>query len=255
MIPDRALALPHNQYYVTCAAENPDVGGDGMILAACGPEPKQLKSVWEPEMVRYWHPTRNGALTPEEVQPGSNRHLWWRCEHGHEWQARAFSVKAGCGCPYCAGKLAIPGETDLATLRPELMAQWDFEKNTVDPAEITVGAHDMVWWKCALGHSWQAVVFSRTKVKGTGCPYCTGRLVLPGFNDVRTLRPQLAEQWYQPLNGALKPENVTLGSNKKVWWQCGEGHVWCAAIFARTRARGTGCPVCAGRTKGYKREA
>lgn len=35
----------------------------------------------------------------------------------------------GHGCPYCSGLLAIPGENDLATLYPEIAAQWNREKN------------------------------------------------------------------------------------------------------------------------------
>ena len=152
----------------------------------------------------------------------------------------------GSGCPYCAGKRAIPGETDLATLRGDLMAQWDFEKNAVDPGGITVASHDKAWWRCEKGHSWQAVVFSRTRENGAGCPYCTGKRVLAGFNDLATLRPKVAQAWHPTLNGGLRPEDVTLGSNKKVWWRCGEGHVWQAFVYARAKPNGTGCPVCAG---------
>ena len=266
-----------------------------------------------------WHPTRNGELKQVEVPPGSNRRVWWQCQRGHEWQAPAYSIKAGsscpycagkkaipgetdlatthpkllsrwseknklrptevtagsqkkvwwicekghqweayifsvamdgCGCPYCAGKKAIPGETDLATLRPDLMEQWDFEKNTMVPQETTVASHDKAWWKCELGHSWQAAVFSRTREKNaSGCPYCIGKRVLPGFNDLGTLKPKLAEEWHDSLNKELRPEDVTLGSNKKVWWECGDGHVWQAAVYSRTRKKGTGCPLCAGMVK------
>jgi GNAT superfamily N-acetyltransferase len=50
------------------------------------------------------------------------------------------------GCPYCSGKVAIPGENDLQTLFPELAAQWDFEKNPGKPGETLPGAHEKVWW-------------------------------------------------------------------------------------------------------------
>ena len=271
----------------------------------------------EPEMEKLWHPTGNGSLKPAELTPGSRKKIWWQCEKGHEWQASAYSVKAGCGCPYCsgrhavpgktdlatthphllrfwsgrnellptgvtagshkkvwwkcekghewesmifavaaegcgcpycAGRKAIPGENDLATQHPALMEQWDAEKNgRITPSELLPSAHDKVWWRCGLGHSWQARVFSRTEEKGAGCPYCTGRKILAGFNDLASLKPKLAQEWYQPLNGGLKPTDVTLGSNKKVWWQCGDGHVWQAAVYSRTRKKGTGCPVCAGK--------
>ena len=92
------------------------------------------------------------------------------------------------------------------------------------------------------------MVFSRTREKRAGCPYCTGKKVLAGFNDLGTLRPELAEQWHPGLN-TLGPEDVTLGSNKKAWWRCKAGHVWQAAIYSRTRRKGTGCPVCAGNVR------
>lgn len=202
------------------------------------------------EMAGFWHPTANGSLTPSEVSPGSKRYIWWQCHRGHSWRAPAYSIKRGDFCPYCSGREAIPGETDLATLRPDILAEWDAEKNApINPGEILPSSHGKVWWRCALGHSYQAAVFSRTREKSTGCPYCAGRLALKGFNDLATVKPGIAGEWHQPLNGALKPEEVTPGCNRKVWWQCRDGHVWLAAVYSRTRKRGSGCPVCAGTVK------
>lgn len=44
-----------------------------------------------------------------------------------------------------------------------------------------------------LGHSWRTVIAART-MAGTDCPYCTGKKVLTGFNDLDTLDPKLAEE-------------------------------------------------------------
>lgn len=198
-----------------------------------------------------WHEARNGSLRQADVRPGSHRKVWWRCSQGHSWEAPVYSVLInGYGCPYCSGLRAMPGENDIATLYPELMKQWDAERNdAIDPRTILPSSHDKVWWRCELGHSWQAMPFSRTRERSAGCPYCTGRKVLPGFNDLATLRPDIAKEWYQPLNGDLTPQKVTLGSNKKVWWRCREHHVWQAAIYSRARKAGTGCPVCTGFAK------
>lgn len=201
-----------------------------------------------PELMRFW--SERNTLRPRDITAGSHKKAWWVCERGHQWEAVIGSVALnGCGCPYCMGKLAIPGETDLATVKPEVLAQWDYEKNLLDPAAVLPSSHDKAWWKCEKGHSWQAKIFSRTREKAAGCPYCTGRQVLAGFNDLKTLRPKLAKEWHRTLNGDLKPSAVTLGSNKKVWWKCSEGHVWQAFIYARTKPNGTGCPVCAGTVK------
>lgn len=202
-----------------------------------------------PQILKLW--SGRNILSPAEVTSGSHRKVWWRCDRGHEWESQIAVVAVeGCGCPYCMGKRAIPGETDLATLRPDVLEAWDFEKNQeIDPGNVLPSSHEKAWWRCSLGHSWQAMIFSRTREQAAGCPYCTGKKVLPGFNDLATKKPKVAEQWHQPLNGELRPEDVSPGSNWKVWWRCREGHVWQAAIYSRTRERASGCPVCAGVVK------
>ena len=201
-----------------------------------------------PEVAARWHPTRNGGVLPEEVMPYTHRRYWWQCEKGHEWQGMPLSLLQGCGCPYCAGKKAIPGQTDLVTLRPDLAEQWHPEQNgNLSPRQISPGSTKKVWWLCERGHPYQSMVFSRAE--GCGCPYCAGKKAWSGFNDLATTFPQLARQWHRGLNGALKPEHVTRGSHKAVWWECAEGHVWKAVVFSRTRAKAAGCPVCTGKTK------
>lgn len=201
-----------------------------------------------PQLLKYWHP--KNTIRPTQVTAGSHKKVWWICEKGHEWEAKIQTYTLmDSGCPYCAGRRAIPGETDLATLRPDMLKHWDYEKNTLSPSQVLPSAHDKVWWKCELGHSYQAVVYSRTGERAKGCPYCTGKKVLAGFNDLATRFPEVAAQWHDALNGDLKPRDVTAGSNKKVWWRCGDGHVWQACIYSRTRKKRSGCPVCAGMAK------
>ena len=72
---------------------------------------------------------------------------------------------------------------------------------------------------------------------------------IPGINNLATLRPDIAARWDYEKNGALKPKNVTVGSNKKVWWKCHLNHSWDATIAALihqgNRAKGQGYPYCA----------
>ena len=147
----------------------------------------------------------------------------------------------------CAGKVIIPGENDLHTLFPEIAAQWYAEKDgTLTPEQVSPYSNRKVWWRCDMGHPYQAVIVART-THGSGCPYCAGRKVLPGFNDLATVEPKIAAQWHPTLNGSLTPEQVTAGSHRKVWWQCPDGHIWKAVIYSRAGPQKTGCPVCAGR--------
>lgn len=207
-----------------------------------------------PDIAAQWHPERNGSLTPDHVMPGTHQKYWWRCSEGHAWQAAPPTLISGSGCPYCSGKRTIPGQTDLATTHPALAAQWHPTKNSsIGPQQVSAGSTKRVWWRCERGHDYPAQVFSRTA--GTGCPYCAGRKAWPGFNDLATTHPALAAQWHPELNGALSPRQVTRGSHQQVWWRCGEGHVWKTVVFARTRERSSGCPVCAGTAKTVDRQA
>ncbi len=146
----------------------------------------------------------------------------------------------------CSGKKLLAGFNDLAAVSPRLAREWHPTKNgKVTPKEITSSSNKRVWWQCSLGHEWKTSVYSRTGLQ-TQCPYCTNRKVLKGFNDLATLEPKIASQWHPDLNGSLTPEQVTVGSKKKIWWICPEGHVWKTAVYPRTGSGKTGCPVCAG---------
>ena len=139
----------------------------------------------------------------------------------------------------------ISGENDLATVFPQLAAQWDAEKNgSLTPGAVSPNSNRRVWWKCEKGHAYCAVIAYRAQ-SNSGCPYCTNRKVLAGFNDLATLDPAVAKEWHPTLNGALTPDMVTAGSKKKVWWECKAGHAWKAVIYSRASSQKCGCAVCA----------
>lgn len=213
-------------------------------------ERSKVLSQYAPALVKEWDSEKNAPLTPEQVLAGTHRKIWWRCKKGHSWQAAAVSrIRKRTECPVCAGRKVISGENDLATVLPQLAAQWDAEKNgSLTPEAVSPNSNRRVWWKCEKGHAYCAVIAYRAQ-SSSGCPYCTNRKVLPGFNDLATLEPAVAKEWHPTLNGALTPEMVTVGSRRKVWWQCTCGHVWKAAIYPRTGKQRSGCPICAGRTK------
>ena len=202
-----------------------------------------------PDIAAQWHPQKNAPLVPTQVAPHSTRRAWWICELGHEYQSPIRQRTSGSGCPYCSGKKALPGFNDLATKYPKLAEQWHPELNgELTPEMVTVGSSKRVWWQCPKGHVWKTMIAYRTGKK-SGCPYCSGKKALPEFNDLATKYPKLAEQWHPELNGELTPEMVTAGSNKRVWWQCPEGHVWKTMIAYRTTGKKSGCPVCARNAK------
>lgn len=234
------------------AVKSRTIGGSGCPVCAnrkVTPGENGLAAT-HPELARQWHPTKNAPLTPHDVVAGNHRKVWWVCGKGHEWQAAVSSrAGSGAGCPVCAGKVVVPGENDLASLFPGLAAQWHPARNgQLTPENVAPYSNRKVWWRCPLGHDYAASVGART-VGGSGCPYCAGRKVLAGFNDLAAREPEVAAQWHPTLNGALTPEMVTAGSRRKVWWACPSGHIWKAAVYSRAGPQKCGCPVCAGKAR------
>lgn len=197
---------------------------------------------FSPEIAKEWNCEKNGNLKPDSFAANSNKMVWWKCSNGHEWQAKINNRSNGNGCPYCSGRYVIKGENDLQTVNPILAREWNHEKNNgLTPADVMLNSHKKVWWKCSNGHEWQATVAHRSR--GRGCPYCAGRYVIKGENDLQTVNPALAKEWNYEKNNGLTPADVMPSSHKKAWWKCSNNHEWQARIAARNRGRG--CPVCA----------
>ena len=199
-----------------------------------------------PHLILEVHPTKNGDNNAYNIIAGSNRKVWWICNKGHEWQAavcqRAFS-KRPTGCPFCSNrKVCI--DNCLPTTHPNLLKEWDYDKNTLTPYDIIAGSGRKVWWKCGKSsdHEWQASVQSRT-TKKRNCPFCFGDSVCLS-NCLYTTHPNLLKEWDYDKNTPLTPFNVTYGSHKKVWWKCDKGHQWRIRISNRTTNACSCCPVC-----------
>ncbi len=136
-----------------------------------------------------------------------------------------------------------PTKQSLSKQFPHIAKQWHPKKNgSLNPSSVAPFSHKKVWWQCKRGHEWETRITNRSQ--GRGCPYCAGQKV-GSDNNLLAVNPELAQQWHPKKNGDLKPDGVTVGSEKTVWWLCGKGHEWKARIGRRSH--GIGCPYCAGR--------
>ena len=202
-----------------------------------------------PDLLKEWHPWKNGKMKPHSITYSSSIKCWWCCSKcNFEWQDTPnHRTSRGSGCPLCAGKVVVAGINDLATKNPDVAKEWNFEKNgDLTPAQVSSKSNKKVWWKCVEHrHEWIATISDRTRISHqTNCPYCGNRKILVGFNDLSTTHPQLAKEWNHRKNGDITPEMVTAGSKRKVWWICEKGHEWEAYVYSRKA--GTSCPICAG---------
>ena len=178
---------------------------------------------------------------PSKVVSSSHASRNWKCSKGHKWKTAIRNrTLRKCNCPYCSNQKVLKGFNDLKTEFPEIAKQ----ANGWDPAKVLSGSNKRFSWKCKLGHEWKTTSWERTAQK-SGCPTCSNRKLLIGFNDLKTKFPEIAEE-----ADGWNPSKVITGSGKRMNWKCKEGHKWKTSIVQRT-FNGSGCPDCA--ESGFKR--
>ena len=213
-----------------------------------------------PEVAAEWDYEANAPLTPELFTRAGDQKVAWVCAEGHQWKATIKNrTLAGSGCPTCraatAGQRARTARLkkagiSLAEAHPELMAEWVYELNDVDPSELSPMSAYRAHWKCSQGHQWEAVVGDRT-ARGSGCRSCyqagagervhAWRLRKAGIS-LAEAHPDLMAEWVYELND-IDPSDLPPRSGYRAHWRCPQGHEWVAAVKSRT-ANGSGCRIC-----------
>jgi hypothetical protein len=168
---------------------------------------------------------------PKTVVAGTRQMLSWKCKLGHPYLARGYSRITGSGCPYCANRKVLIGFNDLLTTNLDLA----LEADGWDPKTVISGTTRKLSWKCQRGHIW--IASGSKRKNGRGCPVCSSKKVLSGFNDLFSLMPDIAKEAH-----GWDPETVSVSSGKKLEWKCINNHIWKARVYSRIG--GSGCPIC-----------
>jgi len=210
-------------------------------------------ALYYPDVAAEWDYELN-ELSPEQVYYGNKAPAAWHGKCGHKWVTPTYyRTIYGRGCPLCDGRDAhtvLPVKKDknkasFAKTHPEFLSEWDYELNEdLKPEDVTAGSEMVAWWKCPVGHSYDMPVEKR--VKGRNCPYCSGKRIKSGINDLMTLFPLIGNEFHPTLNGEVKATDISPGSHKNYYWlgeQC--GHSWKAMPFNRTK-HNKGCHFCSG---------
>lgn len=127
----------------------------------------------------------------------------------------------------------------------KLADEWHPTKNPDKQRdEVPYNSSYRAWWRCKKDHrhEWPAIVATRA-IDKQGCPYCSGRKVLPE-DSIATLYPDVAAEFHPTKNGDLRPDEFAPRSNKRLWWLCSHdpSHEWQTAVANRTD--GSRCRDC-----------
>lgn len=205
-----------------------------------------------PELLARWHPTLNGD-EPNTVGSGSKTKRYWRCPkddlHFFLASPNTLSRKKGYGCPVCAGHTIIPGVNDFAATHPELAEEWDSETNGISPTKFSRGWRKKGVWICSNfpRHRFESSPHSRAQ-QNVPCPWCSDRLIEPGFNDLATKFPEIAKFWDFEANDGT-PDEVHPGSAQVYQWLCPANprHRYTRSPSDFTKRGRLGCSICSGK--------
>ena len=214
-------------------------------------------AVLRPKLVLDWNDDRS----PEEFRIGSKYRANWKCHKcNHEWRTMIYKrAELERRCLSCTGQQAhSSGEDSVKQLHPELMDEWNDDRN---PSRFLPGSSVYIDWKCRnCSHEWSMQIKRRTPGPqgGQGCTFCNGpggkysrAIHSDGRNSMRNENDLLTLEFHPTLNGKLTPDNLTAGTNKKLWWRCSldcdyiEGEI-CENVWQNTgghRVGGQICPV------------
>lgn len=223
-----------------------------------------------PNLVKEWHPTKNGNLRPSDFHMFDKRKVWWLLSYyddktnktfEFEWETKVENrTRNGTNCPYLTGNAVKVGFNDLYTTHPDIAKEWHPIKNgNLTPYDVSAASTKKVWWLLHyydevrdkyFDFEWEAVIGNRTTLNA-GCPYLAGKQIYKGFNDLETWckennRLYLLDEWDYKKNKKL-PSEVSIGSNEKVWWICCRGHNYSYSLYNRTNKyimNLNNCPKC-----------
>ncbi|WP_312649262.1 zinc-ribbon domain-containing protein [Aminipila sp.] len=181
----------------------------------------------------------------------SSRYFNWHCiECGNSFQATISKQIEGSDCPYCSGRLAIPGKTSFRALYPEIESQLikdelvNFDTDSILPTDYSSRYFN---WHCIeCGNSFQATISKQ--IEGSDCPYCSGRLAIPGKTSFKALYPEIESQLIKDELVKFDTDNIvpTSYSYIRFNWYCNK----CEKIFKATiqeRIEGSRCVYCEAR--------
>ena len=150
-----------------------------------------------PDLEKEWDYSRN-TIDPGILTIGSSVKVNWICfECKHKWPA-TIKARKKSKCPICTKKDIALFKQKLAVEKkgvslfdeyPNLIKEWDYENNEINPKEISSGSSAIINWKCKFNHRWPAKIYNRTGNE-SGCPDCkanTSKLEVFFLCEIRSL--------------------------------------------------------------------
>lgn len=150
----------------------------------------------------------------------------WRCELGHEWDAKPNDITNGQWCGKCAGNQLLTIDEMHETAR---------QRNGLCLSEEYINSQTPLFWQCQQGHTWEATPSDVRS--GTWCKICSTKRRSDARKDTIEDMQEMARRRSGECLSA-----VYINSQTHLLWKCSLGHIWSAK--PNNIKNGTWCPRC-----------
>lgn len=196
-------------------------------------------------------------MTFDEMKTSSKDKCLWKCSIcGKEWQAQ-FKSRAGQkagnerGCKNCANLAQGKRITKRAIYKngciadsSDLLNEWDWKNNTLNPYETPATAVDKAFWICSeCNYHYEQRIVYRVK-RNEGCPKCAGKVVELD-NSMATLVPEIWD-YIDTDYDDKPPTQYKTNSHDDIHLKCPNcGYKWVSHPYVFSK--GHRCEACAGK--------
>lgn len=186
----------------------------------CDPRPKYKVMLYEmyPEFEKYYSKENRRSFKSYALQ--SNEKPLWTCDNGHTYPNSIYRIsqRGFFYCPLCEGSIVVAEINSVTAKRKDIVDQWSC-KNDFLPEEVYYNTTSPVLWECTTCSGTYAFPVSDKREGNVSCPYCNGRRVLSGFNEI----PSWLITEYS-LKNEVPISEYPVNSVHKVLWTCPTCH-------------------------------
>jgi hypothetical protein len=176
---------------------------------------------------------RGGKCLSEKYEGGHGL-LLWECKNGHQWRARATSVRnRGSWCFKCYHK----GKGELRKDTIEMYQKIAEERGGRLLSLKYINSSAPLLWECKNGHQWEASPSSIKNAK-TWCRVCR----MKNAHEKRKLSIEIYQKIAIEKGGRLLSQQY-INASTDMLWECNKGHQWSNTGY-EVKGKHQWCPQC-----------
>lgn len=189
------------------------------------------KSFMSHEKSKFWHPTKNGTLTPKDVLPSSNKKYWFHCEEcNHDFIKILNNIGARGWCKYCTHNWEHCGNEECkycynkSFKSHEKAKFWHLTKNKISALFVAKSSGKKRWFNCnECGH--ELYMSPNDIYNDSWCRYCTTRWIHCGDSNCnfcfnRSIASHENGKYFNKDKNTIDVLKVAKTSGKKYWFDC-----------------------------------